>query len=93
MLPAGFFRNAMLTADIKINAAGAMKYVKTPHGHAAKSLAPGMKGRACNIHENAGHVAIATENLRHQITNSVIVPGEKMQSSKCEVHKSQHFVK
>ena len=42
-----------------------------------KSLAPGKKSRACNIHENARHVAFATENVRHQITNSVIVAGEK----------------
>ena len=87
-----FFRNAMLTVDIK-NAAGAAKYVNAPHGHAATSLAPGMKSRACNVHENAGHVPIATENVRHQITNSVIVPGEKTQSDKCEVHKNQHFLK
>ena len=67
---------------------------KESRRHAAKSLSPGTNKRACKIHENAGHVANAGENIQHldQVTKSLRVL-KTMQSDKCEVHKSQHFLK
>jgi len=52
------------------NAAGATKYVKTTHGHAATSLAPGSNKRACKIHENAGHVANAGDKWKSTKANT-----------------------
>ena len=66
------------------NAAGAKKYVKTPHGHAAKSLGPGMK------------TALATSSKLQDMWE---LPPKKSTTPShagkgtCEIHESRHFVK
>ena len=70
-----FFHNAMLTLDTKCSRCH--EICKDTTWSCSEKSSSWHENRAYNIHENAGHVAIAKENVQHQVTNSVNVPAEK----------------